>query len=173
MVKPPPTWKVPDGEVPVLATRHGRQTTFIIQDGKRPVRHGNWLWNAGRARRMQYHDSVIFGFLKSFLLVRERLTFTFEHLSERRRGEVLKSGFDAVKLFNYGGNLCRMYNDRASCLFQKRGIRRRWVAGRWKEDLGKISFSSLHIIAATYLISAFYSSKEDGNAAKVRDSNIA
>jgi hypothetical protein len=135
VVKPSTTWKVPDGEVPVLAARHSRQLTFIIQDGKRAMGHGNWLGNTGRARRMQYHNRVILGFLKRFLLVRERLVFTLEHLIEGRRRKALKARFGPLKLLNYGGNLCRMNDDRTFCLFQQRRIRRRRVAGRWKEDL--------------------------------------
>jgi hypothetical protein len=69
--------EIPDGKITVLAPRDSREVTFIIQDRKCPMGHGDGLRNACGARRMQYHNGVVLDLLKSPLLIRERLVLTF------------------------------------------------------------------------------------------------
>ena len=143
VVEPTAAREIPDGKVTIPASRDSREIAFIIQDGKRPMSHGNGFGNARGPRGMQYNNGIVPGLFKAPLLVRELLVLSFEHLLERRRGKGSKARLDAFELFYNRSNLCRKNNDGASCLFQQRHIRRGRVAGRREKHLLRIRSYSI------------------------------
>ena len=61
VVEPTAAREIPDGKVRVLAPRDSGEVTFVNQDGKRPMGHGDGFGNARGARRMKYRNGIVLG----------------------------------------------------------------------------------------------------------------